>query len=198
MATAFKNSREVAFYIKSKKTKKGNTTYYMTKKLDGECLEVEPDGFEVFEKPDSRTMFIRRRKPNKFGLKGINVIKKELNKNKDIADFKIDVIGDVVKVYTTDLESGADNIFSGGLQDLLFSKGKMDLFRKAYQRYEERMRIKLVEKKNEKEYLVYRYCYRGSVDDWIIIDAGEDLGQLAKDNLKLIGTEEYFESYRIR
>ena len=198
MAKTFKNSREEAFYIKYKKTKKGNTTYYMTKKLDEDCLDAEPVGFEVFEKPDSRTMFIRRRKPNKFGLKGINIIKKELNKNKDIADFKIDVIGDIVKVYTTDIEDSGESIFDGGLSQLLNSKERLDFFKKRFQRYEERMRIKLVEKKEQKEYLVYRYCYRGSVDDWIIIDAGDDLGQLAKDNLRLIGTEEYFESYRIR
>ncbi|MEM1123122.1 MAG: hypothetical protein AAGJ18_21950 [Bacteroidota bacterium] len=198
MAKAFKNSKEQAFYIKSKKTKKGNTTYYMTKKLDNECLDEEPVGFEVFERPDSRTLFIRRRKPNKFGLKGLNYIKKELEKNKAISDFKVDVNGDIVKIYTTDLESGADNVFGGGLRDLLFNNAQVDIFRKAFQRYEERMRIKIVERKDEKEYLVYRYCYRGSVDDWIVIDAGEDLGQLAKDNLKLIGTEAYFERYRIR
>lgn len=197
MAKEFKNSRNVAFYIKSKLTKKGNTTYFMTKKLDKECLDEEPQGFEVFEKPDSRTIFIRRRKPNKFGLKGVNIIKKELERNKNIADFKIDVNGDEVKIYTVDLEDERDNVFVGGLQDVLFSKSKMNVFRKAFQRFEERMRIKLMEKKEEREYLVYRYCYRGSVDDWIIIDAGEDLADMAK-NLQLIGTEEYFESYRVR
>jgi len=197
MAKAFKNSREVAFYIKSKKTKKGNTTYYMTKKLDDQCLDAEPEGFEVFEKPDTRTIFIRRRKPNKFGLKGVNIIKKELRKNKNIADFTIDINGALAKIYTTELEDERDNVFSGGLQDLLFSKNQMNVFRKIFQRYEERMRIKLVEKKGKKEYLVYRYCYRGSVDDWIVIDAGDDLSQLAKDNLHLIGTEAYFESFRL-
>jgi len=101
-----------------------------------------------------------------------------------------------VKIYTVDLESSADNVFSRGLQDLLFSKGKMDIYRKAFQRFEERMRIKLVEKKGEKEYFVYRYCYRGSVDDWIIIDMGEDLAELAK-NLQIIGTQEYFERHRV-
>lgn len=197
MAKEFKNSRNVAFYIKSKLTKKGNTTYFMTKKLNKECLDEEPQGFEVFEKPDSRTIFIRRRKPNKFGLKGVNIIKKELERNKNIADFKIDVNGDEVKIYTVDLEDERDNVFVGGLQDVLFSKSKMNVFRKAFQRFEERMRIKLMEKKEEREYLVYRYCYRGSVDDWIIIDAGENLADMTK-NLQLIGTEEYFESYRLR
>ncbi|GEM_PF-3781429 len=197
MAKEFKNSRDVAFYIKSKLTKKGNTTYFMTKKLDKECLDEEPQGFEVFEKPDSRTIFIRRRKPNKFGLKGVNTIKKELEKNKNVADFRIDVNGDEVKVYTTDIEASRESIFDGGLSQLLNSKDKLDFFKKRFQRYEERMRIKLMEKKEEKEYLVYRYCYRGSVDDWIIIDAGEDLIEMAK-NLQLIGTEEYFERYRLR
>lgn len=197
MAKAFRNRKGVSFYIKSKKTKKGNTTYYMTKKLDAECLDAEPDGYEVFEKPDTKMLFIRRRKPNKFGLKGISTIKKALENNKNIADFQLDVVGGLVKVYTADLEDESSNVFGGGLQDLLFSQNRMTNLRKAFQRFEERMRIKFVEKKGVKEYLVYRYCYRGSVDDWIIIDAGDDLTQLANDNLKLIGTEEYFEAYRL-
>lgn len=62
----FTNRRGNIYYVKSKLTKKGNTTYYMTKKKDEDCLNSLPDKYEVFEKPDTGVLYIRQKKEKMF------------------------------------------------------------------------------------------------------------------------------------
>jgi hypothetical protein len=64
-----------------------------------------------------------------------------------------------------------------------------------FARYEERMRIILVHRKGEREFIFQRYCYRGSIDDWITIDSGSDLEALVEKNLYHLGKESYYKLF---
>jgi hypothetical protein len=57
------------------------------------------------------------------------------------------------------------------------------------------MRVILTQHKSEREFVFQRYCYRGSIDDWIVIDSGSDLEALAQKNLYHLGKESYYELF---
>ena len=190
MAKEFKTRKGRTYYIKSRTTKKGNTTYFMTAKLDEECLNKSPDGYEVFEKYDTEIFYIRKKKELNFSNEDLTFIKKELKNNSSIDAYELDVNGGEIKIYTAEKGNGMSSLKSL----LSLDKQKMAFLGKALLSYEERLKIQV----EGKEYIVMRYCYRGSVDDWIVIDAGDNLQELAKKNIIHLGKESYFELYRIR
>lgn len=198
MAKEFKNSKGKTYYLKSRTTKKGNITYYLTVKLDDDCLNSLPKEYEVFEKYDMETLYVRKKVASKFSKEEIASIEKELKNNADIDEYKLAVHGAEIKIYTAEKGKGISSFMQDSIASAIFDKRRSALYEKAFLRYEERLKIQLKEKKDFKEFLVLRYCYRGSVDDWIVIDAGDNLKELAKDTIVHLGKESYFELYPIR
>lgn len=187
MALEFTNKQGDIYYIKSKLTKKGNTTYYATKKRGKDCLDSMPEGYEIFEVPDTSTMYIRRKKESAFDAKEVGLVEAVLKKNEAIADFQLDIVGNLMKIYVAE----TDNFerLKSIMKDTFASSKSMDMVKKLM-RYEEKMRII---KDKEGEYGFQRYCYRGSIDDWIWIDGGDDLEHLAETNIQHLGKESYYE-----
>lgn len=193
MPIEFKNIKQGTYYIKSKKTKKSNISYFMTRKNDKDCLENLPNGYEVFERYDTGMMYIRKIKKSNVRIEEIKILEKELKNNNSIIDYKLDVNGDEIKIYVAEKE-GNDQIFEM-FDKQLFSKEQHEFIRSHFKRYEEKMRINLKERKTNREFEVMRYCYRGSIDDWITIDGGENIELLAKENLIHLGKKSYYDLF---
>jgi len=180
MEISFKNIKGENYFIKTKLTKKGNKSYYMTRKGDSECLKEIPEGYEVFEKYDSGMMFIRKRKKEEYTMNEIEIIETELKANKSVYKYKLDISGKLIKIYTVERNMNTENDSMSrmfGPETIL-----------SFKRFEERMRIN----RNKNEFELSRYCYRGRIDDWIIIDYDEDLKEIVKNNIKHLGKESYY------
>lgn len=184
MTISYKNIRGEDYYIRMKLTKKGNNSYFMTRKVNDDCLNDVPDGYEVFERYDSGMMFIRKKKKVKFTTKEIEVIEKELKRNKSVFDFKLDICGNLIKIFTMERNED-DGINDDDTLNRFFGDKTLLLFK----RFDERMRIY----KKGKDVMLQRYCYRGSIDDWITIDYGEDFEAIIKSNLRHLGKESYYD-----
>ena len=184
MALTFKNQLNQPYYVKAKETKTGKMTYFLTKKLDDACLDKLPVEYEVFEKYDSRMMFIRKSKPTLFSKEDLKVIEKELKKNKAIGDFKLDCYDNEIKIYVAeDDESSELSAF------MRLMGGRIMNFKN----YHERMKIKIESAHDNKSYQFMRFCYRGSIDDWITIGEGKNLHKLAQKILIHLGEDSYYE-----
>ena len=194
MAKAFKNKLGKAYYVKSRKTKKGNTTYFLTTKLDDSCLDSLPKEYEVYENYSAQMLYIRKKKKSGFSAKDIAIIERELSKNESIDGFELNSHGDEIKIY--EMEDKSKNLSADFFMGV--ARDKLEGAKAYLMKYTENMSIKKVTKKGVVEYLVLRFCYRGSIDDWIVVDAGEDLEMLAVSNLVHLGKESFFDLYPIR
>ena len=189
MAKFIKNSQGKPYFIKSRTTKKGNITYYLTGKEDETCLNDLPNGYEVFEKYDSGMMFIRKKKKSLFGLEEINALKSGLNKNKSIADYKLNIDGGEMSIYAVTIDSGNSG-YSGSFMSDLLGRMKMD---GVWRRYDESMKIIIEKSDTEKVFEIQRYCYRGRIDDWITIGYETDISEVGRKYLCHIGKESYYD-----
>jgi len=194
MAKAFKNQLGKAYYLKSRKTKKGNTTYFLTTKLDDSCLDMLPKEYEVYENYSAKMLYIRKKKKSEFSAEDIAIIERELSKNDSIDGFELNIHGDEIKIY--EMEDKSKNLSPDFFRGI--AKDKLNIAKAYLMQYTENMSIKKITKKGVVEYLVLRFCYRGSIDDWIVVDAGEDLETLAVSNLVHLGKESFFDLYPIR
>ncbi|MFK7978420.1 MAG: hypothetical protein AB8G86_00435 [Saprospiraceae bacterium] len=193
MAKEFKSRMSKIYYAKSKKTKKGNTTYFLTTKLDDSCLDIIPKEYEVYENYTAQMLYLRKKKKSGFSAKDIALIKTELSKNESIDGFELNIHGDEIKIY--DLEDKSKH--EPSLLEMI-PNNRREIAKAYFMQYTENMCIKKVTKKEETEYLVMRFCYRSAIDDWIVVDAGEDLATLAANNLVHLGKESFFDLYPIR
>ena len=191
MPIEFKNIRQQAYYIKSKKTKKGNTTYFMTRKKDEKCLDKIPQGYEVFERYDTGMMYIRKMKKSNFQIHEIKIIENELEANQSIIGYKLDINGDQIKIYVAEKEEN-ERIAQTFDDSFLLQKIR---FSEKFKRFDEKIIINIKVSKQGKEFEIMRFCYLGSVDDWIVIDTGNNLELLTKKYLIHLGKESYYELF---
>ena len=187
MAIEFKNRKGHTYYIKKRKTKTGKTTYTVTKTKSKDCVDEVPQGFEVHEKPENGQMLLRKKIPSKFTLKELNTIKQELQKNDTIGAFKIDVRGNELTIYTAEIMNGKT------FGDLFpFMKHKSEQIMEMVTHYSAMMKVLIVEEIS-REYVFQRYCFRGSIDDWITIGISPELKNLAKKYIHHLGKESFYE-----
>jgi len=178
----FKNKWGQTYYVKSSTTKTGKTTFVVTKTLTEDCVSKLPDGFEVADIPTSGQFVVRKKLPTVFTNTEVQIIEKELKKNKALSDYKIDIRGDILSIFVKD----KPNLLDFGS---MFPKHLLEMIGN----FEEKMRVKIVIRGNSRNYIFERFNFRGSVDDWMTIGTGTDLHELAQKFIRHLGLESYFE-----
>lgn len=176
MVFTYENFRGETYYLHARQTKKGNARYHFSKKLDiSTCVDALPRGYEVYEEPNGK---VYARKETKALIKPeeIAIISDGMKKHCEMSDFKLDVKKDIVYIYTIE---NADQILSTPLSLI-------------HKTYETKLRFILIDEEM-RIFAVERFCYLGSVDDWIDLDSSDDLKQLVGEYVQHIGQESFYE-----
>ena len=63
----------------------------------------------------------------------------------------------------------------------------------ADQHYTAMMRFRLADKER-RTFTAERFCFRGSIDNWIYLGGPDSLKKLTTKYIKLLGTEKFFDS----
>ena len=82
-AIEFINRRGDIYFLKTRLTKNGNRTNFITKKQSEDCLSQLPQAYEVFEKYDLGVMYIRKVIKSEFTEKEINIVKKRIGQEQN-------------------------------------------------------------------------------------------------------------------
>ncbi|QHS21822.1 hypothetical protein GWK91_02170 [Virgibacillus sp. MSP4-1] len=186
MAITYQNFRGDTYYLHSRKTKKGNTTYHFSKKSEGADVEVIPEGYEIYENPNGKVALRKKQKPLIFDDE-IEIIDNGMKKFCPIKDYKLDTKKDTVYIYT---EFQKEKL--GELLGSFFADKKEEMNR--FKEYETVMRFRLVDKE-DRIFEVERFCFIGSIDDWIMVDGSDDLRELVEENVQHIGEDSFYELF---
>ncbi|MDE5413998.1 hypothetical protein [Alkalihalobacterium chitinilyticum] len=178
MPIIYKNFRDDTYYLHSKLTTKGNTTYYFSKEAEGAAeLDQVPSGYEIYENPNGNVYMRKEQKPV-IQPEEINVINNGMIKYSEIKDFKLDIKKNAIFIYTVD-----PSISNGSIPKQLLHK---------YKQYATDLRFVLVDKE-ERIFEVERFCYKGGIDDWIFLDQSNDLEKLVQDYIQHLGKDSFYE-----
>jgi hypothetical protein len=151
-----------------------------------------PTGFEVYENPNAQ-VFLRRIPPKLIMDEERQVVADGMRKYASVQDYKIDVRGNAIVVYTADqdIETLA-GLFQDIYPDPTTNPQLLTLLRNEIH-YSPMLQF-LLEYEQRRLFTAQRYCFRGAIDDWIDIGYGP-LTQLVKRYVKHLGQESYFELY---
>ena len=123
-------------------------------------------------------MYLRKKLKPIIRTEEINIINNGMKKYSKIKDFKLDIKKNVVYIYTVD-----NLILNGPIPKSLMCK---------FKQYVTELRFVLVDKE-ERTFEVERFCYKGSVDDWIFLDESKNLERLVKDYTQHLGKDSFYE-----
>jgi len=190
MRITYTNAKEKTYYLHQGTTKTGKPKYYFSTQPEGTLAEAMPEGFELYENPNAQ-VFLRRIPPKLITEEERQVVEAGMRTYADVKDYKIDVKGKAIVIYTADqdVETLAE-VFKDLSPTPSANRQLMSLLRKEIQ-YSPMLQF-LLEDAQRRLFTAQRYCFRGSIDAWIDIGYGS-LTTLVKQYVKHLGKESYFE-----
>jgi hypothetical protein len=191
MAIKHTNRKGKTYYLYQGVTKKGNPRYYFAQKSEGELVDRIPEGFEIYENPNAQ-VFLRRIRPKLITDAEIEIVRHGMEKYCRQKHYQIDVKKDVISIFLPDQNV---DVFS----ELLAHSPKAGEISLAdminqFTTYSPMLRFVLRDEKRRR-FMTQRYCFFGSIDDWIEIGKSDDLARLVKRYVKHLGLESYYELY---
>jgi hypothetical protein len=186
------NAKGKTYYLHQGTTKTGKPKYYFSMQSNGALAESIPTGFEIYENPNAQ-VFIRKIPPKLITDEERQVVEDGMRKYADVQDYKIDVKGNAIVVYTADqdIETLA-GLFKDMYPDPTTNPQLITLLRNE-SHYSPMLQF-LLEDAQRRLFAAQRYCFRGAIDDWIDIGHGP-LPTLVKRYVKHLGKESYFDLY---
>jgi hypothetical protein len=182
------NRRGDTYYLHQGVTKTGRPKYFFSKKSEGNLAEGIPDGFEIYENPNAR-VFLRKIQPKLITDEEVTLVDQGMKQFSAVKYYKIDVKKDTIIIYESvqDVDALVElfEIFA-------ISQGRdlQSILAKSIT-YSPVMRFVLTDE-NRRRFFTQRYCFLGSVDDWIGIGAPDQLQTLVKKYVKHLGQESYY------
>ena len=188
----YTNAKGKTYYLHQGTTKTGKPKYYFSMESNGALAESMPEGFEIYENPNAQ-VFLRRIPPQIITDEERQVVEDGMRKYAEVQDYKIDVRGNAIAVYTADqdIETLA-GLFKDIYPDPTTNPQLRTLLRNEIH-YSPMLQF-LLEDEQRRTFTAQRYCFIGSIDDWIDIGHGP-LTRLVKQYVKHLGQESYFDLY---
>jgi len=162
--------------------------YFFSMKPEA-ALDFIPEGFEVYENPNAQ-VFLRKIPVPVFTPEEIEMVKSGVKEYVQIVNCIVDVKAKNIIVYVCD--QNVDRLTE--IVSICHGKDSPSV-RDALARsltYSPIMQFVLKNAKT-REFMVERWCFRGSVDDWIELDDGTDLKKLVKTYAPHLGQDSFYD-----
>jgi hypothetical protein len=176
------------YYLHTGSKRGGGIQHYFSTKATGSLAECVPLGFEVYETVNGQ-VYIRRQKPKLITDDELGCIRQRIEQPRNGHRFKVEVLGKVMTIHESGNELEALRSFAPHL-----SVRQHEAIEERLAHYQPVLRFTLADA-SERLFAPERYCFRGSVDDWIPIGPPASLRKLADAYLKHLGQDSLYELF---
>jgi hypothetical protein len=185
------------YHLLEGKTSTGKPKYYTSRKLSGKPLAAMPPGYEFYERPDTAQVLVRKIKPSAITQLEREQTEQIVRRVSGLEHFVVDVEEAALVVYTpTASRADADKLIEELTEGITRrSLGDNAAFRNRHIKnspYMKMLRFELVNP-DTREFSVERWCFRGSIDNWIPLGGYGPLAKLVEKYAKYLGQESFFE-----
>lgn len=196
MAVEYTNRRGDTYYLQAGKTRTGKPRYWFGRKLTGEPVGRVPAGYEIYEHPEAGLVSLRKTKPTEISQLDRDALSDGIRRYAGLEHFIVDVERDSLVVYLPGMgEDEADRMLNAFRGPLLGASPRMQAVRNSMiqaSNYTKMMRFALVNPA-ERVFVLQRWCFRGSVDDWIWVGGPAPLADLVRQYGQHLGKESFHE-----
>lgn len=177
------------YYLHAGVTKTGKPKYFFSTKQNGAPVDVIPEGFEIYENVEGQA-FLRKITKQLIRPEELSRVQAALLRHGEEWQYKAQIKKDTITVYECRTDMGWLDDLAGmyGVPPLTAA----DKARSAH--YMAVLRFTIADKL-KRTFVTERFCFRGSVDDWIYIDGPADLPEQVKKYIKHLGRESMYELF---
>lgn len=189
MTVTHTNRKGKTYYLHEGKTKLGKPKYFFALRDEGNLVKAIPPGYEVYENPNSQ-VFLRKIKPRVITDEEVAAVEDGMRQYCRLKHFIVDVKKNAIVIYTPDQDvdslSSMFRSLAGGQQT------RVDAALGRVLSYSPMLQFILTDKVN-RVFETQRYCFLGSIDDWITIGNRGKLPRLVKTYVRHLGEESFFD-----
>ena len=185
------NRRGQTYYLHRHSAKGGRVGYHFSLDEEGDLVDEIPAGYEIYENPNGQ-VFLRRQREKIIHDEEVNLVRDGVKRHTQLEYFLVDVRDNAIVVYTADQDvDGLMQIMGSGL----FAGRERARERIEHLlSYSPMMRFVLHDRE-KRTFTPQRYCFRGSIDDWIDIGAAGPLGALVRRFIPHLDRESFFDLF---
>jgi len=187
----YTNAKGKIHYLHQGTTKTGKPKYHFSMQSEGILAASIPEGFEIYETPNAQ-VFLRRIPPKIISDEERQIVADGMRKYASVQDYKIDVRGNAIEIHIAHQDSETFSEMITRARPDLDQTQIAALVAQAVHYFP--MMQFLLEDEQRRTFTAQRYCFIGSIDDWVDIGHGP-LTKLVKRYVKHLGQESYFELY---
>lgn len=171
MTLEYRNRKGDVYYAYQGLTKTGKPKYFASKRESsdkGERLKTMPSDYEFAENPSDGGVTLRRIKPSNILPQERELVSKLVLKLTQYKSQHTVIDGDSIVVFTPSGPQGLGSFYTATLRFVLLDSDKRIFYPE-------------------------RFCFRGSIDDWINIGEPASLNELARKFIPYLGKEAFFD-----
>lgn len=191
MTVTHTNRKGKTYYLHQGTTKTGNPKYFFALRDEGDLVATIPPGYEIYENPNGQ-VFLRKIRPQLITDEEVAIVEAGMRQHCRLENYIVDVKKDTILIYTpdqdVDLLAETFEIFPG----IQIERAKAAL--QSVLSYSPMLQFVLVDEE-KRLFEARRYCFLGSIDDWISISGAEPLFELVKTYVQHLGEESYYDLY---
>ena len=176
------------YHLYAKTGKNGKPSYYFSTDTEGPAVDTIPTGYEIYENIPGQ-VFLRRIPKKLITDEELSLVQAALNTHAEEWQYKTEIKKNLIIVYETDAKSDWSRALAPWINPAMEKE-----FRIQHAYYQPVLRFILVEPAR-RLFTPERYCFRGSVDDWINLGPPAPLPALIKKYVKHLGRDSFYELY---
>jgi hypothetical protein len=174
------------YYLHVTTGPKGKAKYFFSTISDGLLAQAIPDGYEIYETINAQ-VFLRRKtmaiiQPDEYDL-----IQSVLEKKPEKWKYRSAIRKDMIVIHEACQEYDWIDLLP-----VWVDKAKAEQMKIQNTTYMPIMRF-VLEHREKRILRAERFCFKGSIDDWIMIGLPATLNVLAKEFIRHLGKESFFD-----
>jgi len=190
LTISYRNFKNQDYFLHKKLTKKGNTKYYFSTKCEGDLVDKLPPGYEIYENPNGQ-VFLRKMRPPLITDEEKDIVISGMKEYSKVKNFKIDIKKDIITIYISDQNLEELSQFLELVPRKVTGEDKKILINQIVH-YSPVLQFRLFEEK-ERYFITERFCFLGSIDDWIEIGKIGELENLVRKYVRHLEQESFYD-----
>lgn len=176
------------YYLHVKTTVAGKTNCFFSTDNDGPLAEQIPEGYEVYENVDGQ-VFLRKKTKQVILPDELAIVETALRQHGEPWQYRAEVKKNAIIVH----EAGD----MGGIERLANTFGHRSLSAAEKARFASYMAVLrfVLHDKKARLFTTDRFCFKGSIDDWINVGGPGTLMSQVHEYVKHLGRESFYELF---
>jgi hypothetical protein len=195
MPVTYTNRKGVTYTLCQGTTKTGKPRYFFAREPRDTPVEAVPEGYRISESVNG-IVSLERDKPVQIPPEEVAVVEATIARYKKPQRYRAAAKKHIIEVYEN---TRADAETLMGILGEQFPvtpdlAQRLQAEEEQYAQFTAVLRFILVDKQ-QRTYNVQRWCYRGSIDDWIDLMLTGQLSDLVDRVIPRLGTDDFYEPF---